>query len=128
MTLLDPEKSGIHSEDFITAWEKACGAIAGVQSLDFTASGGGPPGAPVEICLQGEDLSQMSAAADRIMARLNTIDGVYQVYSDNAPGKNELKLALKPEAEYLGISLSDVAAQIRGAYYGAEAVTIQRGQ
>ena len=126
VTLLDPEKSGIHSEDFITAWEEACGAIAGVQSLDFTASGGGPAGAAVEVCLQGEDLDQIAAAADRIMAKLNTIDGVYQVYSDNTPGKNELKLALKPEAEYLGISLSDVADQIRGAYYGAEALSIQR--
>ncbi|MCP4689543.1 MAG: efflux RND transporter permease subunit, partial [Desulfobacterales bacterium] len=127
VTLIDPEKSGIHSDDFVTAWEKACGAIPGVQSLDFTASGGGPPGAPVEICLQGEDLDQISSAADRIMARLRTIDGVHQVYSDNTPGKNELKLTLKPEAEYLGVSLSDVAAQVRGAYYGAEAIKIQRG-
>lgn len=126
VSMIDPEESGVHSDAFITAWEEACGPIAGVQSLDFSASNSGPPGAPVEICLQGEDLAQMSAAADVIMSKLNTIDGVSQVYSDNAPGKNELKFHIKPEAEYLGISLSDLAAQIQASYYGAEALEIQR--
>ena len=126
VSMIDPEESGVHSDAFITAWEDACGPISGVQSLDFSASNSGPPGAPVEICLQGEDLSQMSAAADVIMSKLNTIDGVSQVYSDNAPGKNELKFHIKPEAEYLGISLSDLATQIQAAYYGAEALEIQR--
>lgn len=126
VTLLDPEKSGIHSDDFLVAWQQACGTISGVQSLDFSASNSGPPGAPIEICLQGQDLNRVAEAVSLIMAKLNTIDGVYQVYADNAPGKNELKFHLKPEAEYLGISLSDLATQIRGAYYGAEAVKIQR--
>ena len=126
VSMINPQESGVRSDAFITAWENACGPIAGVQSLDFSASNSGPPGAPVEICLQGEDLSQMSAAAEIIISKLNTIDGVSQVYSDNAPGKNELKFHIKPEAEYLGISLSDLASQIQAAYYGAEALEIQR--
>ncbi|MCG8616834.1 MAG: efflux RND transporter permease subunit, partial [Desulfobacterales bacterium] len=126
VSLIDPGDSGIHSDAFITAWEAATGTIAGTQSLDFTASKSGPPGAPVEICLQGQSLTQMSDAADRIMAKLNTIDGVSQVHSDNAPGKNELKFTMRPEAEYLGISLSDLATQVYNAYYGAEALEIQR--
>mgnify|MGYP001554523154 FL=1 len=127
VSLLDAEISGIHSDDFIHAWEEATGHISGVQSLDFSASRSGPPGAPIEIALQGEQLSDINAAADRIMARLNTIKGVSQVFSDNAPGKNELKLRLKKEAQYLGLDMSDLSRQIFGAYYGAEAVTIQRG-
>jgi multidrug efflux pump subunit AcrB len=127
VTLLDPAESGIHSDAFLVAWEKAAGNISGIQSLDFSASGSGPPGAPVEICIQGEDLNQITAAAAEIMATLRTIDGVYQVFSDNAPGKNELTFHLKREAEYLGLTLSGLASQIYGAYYGSEAVKIQRG-
>ncbi|MDM8516856.1 efflux RND transporter permease subunit [Desulfobacterales bacterium HSG16] len=127
VTLLDPEESGVHSEAFIIAWEKAAGEIIGVQTLDFSASGGGPPGAPIEICIQGEALDNINAAADQVMAELKTIDGVSQVYSDNSPGKNELTLTLKREAEYMGLSLSDLASQVYGAYYGVEAVKIQRG-
>ncbi|HCY87479.1 MAG TPA: hypothetical protein DHV36_20260, partial [Desulfobacteraceae bacterium] len=126
VSLIDPGDSGVHSDDFITAWEAATGTIPGTQSLDYTASNSGPPGAPVEICLQGQSLNQMSDAADLIMARLKTIDGVSQVYSDNAPGKNELKFTIRPEAEYLGVSLSDLATQIYTAYYGAKALEIQR--
>lgn len=127
VTLLDPAESNIHSDDFILAWEEATGEIPGVQTLDFSASNSGPPGAPIEICIQGENLSDISAAADRVIEHLKNIDGVSQVYSDNAPGKNELKFKLKKEAEYLGLNLSDLASQVYGAYYGAEAVKIQRG-
>lgn len=126
ITLPDPGDSGIHSDRFLTAWEAACGPITGTQSLDFSASNSGPPGAPVEICLRGRNLDRMSDAADRIMAKLNRVDGVSQVYSDNAPGKNELKFRLTPEAEYLGLTVSDLATQLYGAYYGAEALKIQR--
>ncbi len=127
VTLIDPSQSGIHSDDFILAWEKAAGKIIGVQSLDFSASNSGPPGAPIEICIQGETLDQITHAADQIAERLKTIDGVSQVYTDNAPGKNELKFTLKKEAEYLGVNLSDLGGQIYNAYYGAQALKIQRG-
>jgi len=127
VTLMDPAETGINSENFLIAWEKAAGDIKGAQSLDFSASNSGPPGAPIEICIQGEDLDQISAAGDRIIEKLKTIDGVSQVYSDNTPGKNELTFRLKKEAEYMGLDLSDLSSQVYNAYYGAEALKIQRG-
>jgi len=127
ISLTDPGQSGIHSEAFISAWESAIGNIAGVQSLSITASGGGPPGASVEVCLQGEHLAQMAEAGQRVMARLNAVEGVSQVRWDNVPGKKELKFTLRPEAVHLGLSLSHVAAQIHNAYDGAQALKIQRG-
>jgi len=127
VSLMDPSQSGVHSDDFILAWEQAAGDIIGVQSLDFSASNSGPPGAPIEICVQGETLDQITAAADLIAKRLKTIDGVSQVYTDNTPGKTELKFRLKKEAEYLGVNLSDLGGQIYNAYYGAKALKIQRG-
>jgi len=127
VTLVDPAQTGVDSEKFLIAWEKAAGDIKGTQSLDFSASNSGPPGAPIEICIQGEDLEQISAAGDRIIEKLKTIDGVSQIYSDNAPGKNELIFRLKKEAEYMGLDLSDLSSQVYNAYYGAEALKIQRG-
>ncbi|WDP90228.1 MAG: efflux RND transporter permease subunit [Desulfobacter sp.] len=126
ISLADPGKSGVHSDEFITAWEKACGTIPGARVLEIGASEAGPPGAPVEICLQGNNLDQMGAAAERIKAELRTIEGVSQVFDDNAPGKNELKLRLKPEARYLGVTTEDLAREIQQACYGALALKIQR--
>jgi len=68
------------------------------------------PGAPVQICIQGDNLNHLSKAADEVMVKLRSIDGVSQVFSDNSPGKNEFKFYLKPEAAYLGVSLSDAAS------------------
>jgi multidrug efflux pump subunit AcrB len=127
VTLIDPAESKVHSDDFILAWEKAAGKIVGVQSLDFSASNSGPPGAAVEVCIKGENLDNMMAAADQMIEKLKAIDGVSQVYSDNSPGKNELTLRLKKEAEYLGFDVSDLSSQIYSAYYGAKALKIQRG-
>ncbi|OQY50942.1 MAG: hypothetical protein B6230_05595 [Desulfobacteraceae bacterium 4572_89] len=127
VTLVDPAETGIDSEEFLTAWAKAAGEVKGAQSLDFSASNSGPPGAPIEICIQGEDLNHISGAGDQIMEKLKTIDGVSQVHSDNAPGKNELTFRLKKEAEYMGLDLSDLSSQIYNAYYGAQALKIQRG-
>ena len=43
-------------------------------------------------------------------------------------GKQEIKLAIKPEAEHLGLTMSDLARQVRQAFYGQEAQRIPRGR
>lgn len=44
------------------------------------------------------------------------------------PGKQEVKLALLPEAEPLDFTLSDLARQVRTAFYGVGVQRVQRGQ
>ncbi len=126
ITLPDTDQTGIHSDDFILAWENATGEIKGVQSLDISASSGGPPGAPIQIGIQGENLEDMSNASDQLADKLNSINGVFSVYTDSSPGKNELILRLKPEAEYMGLDLVDISSQVYSAYYGAKALKVQR--
>ena len=43
-------------------------------------------------------------------------------------GKQELKLRLSAEARTLGITETDLARQVRGAFYGAEALRLQIGR
>jgi multidrug efflux pump subunit AcrB len=42
-------------------------------------------------------------------------------------GKQEIKLNILPEAKSLGLTLTDLARQVRHAFYGEEAQRIQRG-
>jgi multidrug efflux pump subunit AcrB len=44
------------------------------------------------------------------------------------PGKKEMQLKLKPTAQGLGLTLTNLAAQVRNAFYGAEALRLQRGE
>ena len=126
--LLASEKRGIHSNDVMVQWEKEVGTISGIESLTFTGLSAGPPGAPIEIWLQGHHMPDILAAADDLMERLQKFDGVYQIHSDFSPGKNEMRLELKPEARALGLTVNDLARQIYAGYYGEEAVRLQRGR
>ncbi|MGW8324333.1 MAG: efflux RND transporter permease subunit, partial [Desulfobacterales bacterium] len=126
--LLDSERRGIHSKDLMIQWEKEIGSIPGVKSLTFAGQQVGPPGAPIEIWLQGRDMEDILASADDLMDRLRRFEGVFQVRSDFSPGKNEMRLELKPQARTLGLTVDDLARQIHAGYYGDEAVRLQRGK
>ncbi len=126
--LLDSEDRGVHSQDLMVAWEKVVGNIPGVKSLTFAGMEAGPPGAPIEIWIQGRKMPEILAAADALMQQLRKFDGVYQIRSDFSPGKNEMRLRLKPEARVLGLTVDDLAHQVYAGFYGDEALRLQRGR
>jgi len=128
VVFLESEKRGIHSKELMVMWQKAVPEIPGIKSLTFEGMQAGPPGAPIEIWIQGRNLENILSAADNLMDRLRHFDGVYQIRSDFSPGKNEMRLSLKPEARTLGLTVNDLARQIYAGYYGDEAVRLQRGR
>jgi multidrug efflux pump subunit AcrB len=111
--LLDSDRRGIHSKDLLVQWEKEIGPILGVKSLTFTGLSAGPPGDPIEVWIQGQDMPDILAAADDLMDRLRKFEGVYQIRSDFSQGKNEMRLELKPEARTLGLTVNDLARQVK---------------
>ena len=126
--LLASERRGVHSKDIMVAWEKEIGIIPGLRALSIEGMNAGPPGAPIEIWIQGHDMPSILTAADALMARLKRFEGVFQVRSDFSPGKEEIRLSLKPEARALGLAVEDLARQVNAAYYGDEALRLQRGR
>ena len=126
--LLDSERRGIHTKDLMIQWEKEVGPIPGVKSLTFSGLQAGPPGAPIEVWLQGRDMEDILAASDDLMDRLRNLEGVFQIRSDFSQGKNEMRLELKPQARTLGLTVDDLARQIYAGYYGDEALRLQRGR
>ena len=128
VVFLESEKRGIHSKDLMVMWQEAVPEIPGIKSLTFEGMQAGPPGAPIEIWIQGRKLDTILAAADELMEKLRQYEGVYQIRSDFSPGKNEMRLELKPEARTLGLTVLDLAHQINSGYYGDEAVRLQRGR
>lgn len=125
--LLSSEKRGVHSNDLLIAWEKEVGGIPGVKALSFEGMQAGPTGAEIEVWLQGRDMDDLLQAAEDLQADLAEYQGLYQISSDYAQGKNELQLSLKPEATPLGLTVEDLARQINAGFYGREAFRLQRG-
>ena len=111
-----------------TRWRERVGDIAGTRTLEFRSRQSFGGGKPISLRLQGPDFRQVEAAAEDLAEHMRTYEGLYEVQSSSEAGPEELKLSIKPEAEALGITLRDLANQVRQAFYGAEAQRIQRGE
>jgi multidrug efflux pump subunit AcrB len=104
------------------------GDIAGAKELRFASTtnpGGGPP---IEFRLRGTRVDELDRAAAELMAHLQTFDGVYDINSSINAGTQEVRLAIRPEAEALGLSQADLGRQVRQAFFGEEAQRVQRGR
>ena len=117
--------SGISSMEVAAALRREVGPIPGAEELSYAfARGGG--GMPIDIQLSGPSFAALEDAADQIKERLTRYPGVFDIADSFEGGKDELLLTLKPEAEHLGLTVSDLARQVRQAFFGAEAQRIQR--
>jgi len=120
-------RGGVGSEELARRWEARVGSIPDVVELKMTASAFSA-GEDINVELTGGSLDDLSAAAEEIKARLHEYAGVSQISDSFRTGKREIKLNIKPQAEVLGLTLTDLGRQVRQAFYGEEAQRIQRGR
>ena len=113
--------------DFEQAWREEMGAVPEARSISISTSLISA-GAPVNVRVSHPDREVLEEATDRLMAELGRVAGTYDIESDQDDGVRQVDLVLKPSARTLGITLQDLAAQVRAAFFGAEAVRVQRGR
>ncbi|UCF90359.1 MAG: efflux RND transporter permease subunit [Desulfobacterales bacterium] len=112
----------------LSQWRTLIGEIPGVDQLSFFTLEGGPAGNPIEIQLSGRDFDQLEQAAAELKAEIKTYPGTFDVSDNFKPGKPERMVRIKEGARSLGITMRDVAWQVRQAFYGEEAARVQRGR
>lgn len=125
--LTPSEQRVVTSAEVAALWRERTGSLPDVVELDFT-SRLFDAGAPVDVQLQGKDVPSLRAAAEALKTRLAAYPGVFDVNDSFRGGKQEIRLALEPSAEALGLTLADLARQVRQAFYGDEVQRIQRGR
>jgi len=113
---------------FANAWRKKSEQITGLEKINFDAVAGPNEGAPIDIMLSHRDRESLEAAAREVAAELETYEGTADIDSGVTLGKPQMSFQIKPEARSLGINASDLARQVRGAFYGSEALRQQRGR
>jgi multidrug efflux pump subunit AcrB len=70
----------------------------------------------------------LEQVASKLEARLAEYEGVFDIISSYSEGSQEIKLRLKEDGRALGITTSELAAQVQHAFYGYEAQRILRGR
>jgi multidrug efflux pump subunit AcrB len=122
------ERSEISTQNVQNRWRRLVGELPGVERLAFFTLEGGPAGNAIEIQLSGRDFDQLSRAADELKAEIKTYPGTYDISDNFKPGKQEKKIRVKAGARSIGITMRGLARQVRQAFYGEEALRIQRGR
>jgi len=121
------EERAITVEELTRRWRERTGTIPGVVELSF-ASTMITAGAPIHLELAGPDLDELVTTAEQVKQALAVYPGVRDISDSFRGGKQEIELEILPEAEALGLTLSDLAGQVRQAFYGHEVQRIQRGR
>lgn len=117
----------VTSSELVGELRRTIGSIPGATSLNFRAEIG-RGGSPIDVQISGFEFDELGEAAGLIKERLQTFEGVTDVSDSFEGGKQEIKLSLNPNGQQLGLTLSNVASQVRSAFLGTEVQSFQRGR
>lgn len=93
------------------------------ESIRFTEVSGGPGGRDITVEVRGEDRAAALLAVERVKAILAEYEGVRDISDDDYESQREIQVALRPGAAAMGLTVADVARQVRGVLFGLEAHT-----
>jgi len=125
--LLGAEDRFIGSAELVARWREIVGEVPGAVSLTFQ-SNLFSAGDAISVQLAHHDFDTLLLAVDRLKGVIAEYPGVRDVADSFLPGKKELNLSLTPEGRAAGLTLADLARQVRAGFYGQEVQRIQRGR
>ncbi|UCH73085.1 MAG: efflux RND transporter permease subunit [Rhodospirillales bacterium] len=125
--LLAAESRNTSVAELIQAWRTAMGAVPDVVALKFAEFQIGLAGRPIDIRLKGSDLGALKAASRELQTWLSGYPAVSDLSDDLRPGKPEIRLRLREGALALGLDASQIASQLRSAYFGEVVSEVQAG-
>jgi multidrug efflux pump subunit AcrB len=127
LALQSAEEREVSVEAVSQRWRQLIGDIPEAETYDLAYTIN-TLGAAINLKLSiGEENTEKLAQAVReVEAALQDYPGVYDVKGSYQPARTEVELDLKPYASTLGITLADIARQVRQGFYGEEVQRIPR--
>lgn len=121
------DRAPVDMQGMTDIWRERIGLLPDVLefNISFTNNNGD---ADLYVKMASEDPETIEAALETVKAQVASYNGVAEVGDLKRGGQTELALKVKPEADSLGLSLSDIARQVRQAFYGEEVQRIPRGR
>lgn len=123
--LVPPETRTLTAPDAANRLRELIGDVPDAESIsvNYNSNNNGPP---IQYVLNSESLDDLNAAADDLMDKLRSFEGVYNVVNDTQSSTDEIQFELKQGAEALGVTNADVARQVRQGFYGEEVQRLPR--
>ncbi len=123
--LLNAQQRDVSTIPIMQAWREEVGTLPYVRGIVFSGEVI-DLGSPVAAVLSHPDPSRLAAIADSVTNGLRGVQGVFDIRSDHTPGVGQIELSLRPEARTFGLTVDEMARQVRGAFFGVEALRLQR--
>ncbi len=117
----------ISTSKLVDDWRRRIGTVVGAEELTFRAEifRGGDP---IDIQLTSPHFDDLTAAAATVRDHLATYPDLFDIADSLDTRRDEIQLSIRPEAQQFGLTMSDLARQVRQAFYGEEIQRIQRGR
>lgn len=119
--------SPVGVEELARRWRELTGTLPDVTDSSFAFTVNDNQSA-LNLLVAGTEAGQIDQAATALKQTLAAYKGVYEIVDSRDSASTEAVLALKPGAEHFGITLDDLATQVRQAFYGEEVQRIPRGK
>ena len=126
LQLLDGELRNMDTYIIANRIREAVGSVSEVQNITFGRVSFF--GKPISVSLLGNNLSQLKRARELLVNEFENLPSLKDITDSNQEGRRELNIRLKSRAYALGLSLRDVAGQVRQGFFGQEIQRIQRGK
>jgi len=120
------EGAQVNSYDIVNRVRDKAGIIP--EAEKFTVAGRNTFGNPISVSLLGKNLEELEAAREFFMISLTEIPEIHNITDNNALGKREIRLKLKPKAYFLGLNHASISNQVRQGFFGGQAQRLQHGK
>jgi len=120
------DRGEMSSEKIRDRWREKVGVIPDALELSFI-SDSFSAGDAINFRLEGRDEENLKIASSQLAADLARYPGVFDISGSFRAGKQEVQIQILEKGKILGLTLIDLATQVRQAFYGAESQRIQRG-
>ncbi|MGA1191708.1 MAG: efflux RND transporter permease subunit [Bdellovibrionota bacterium] len=128
VALVPSDQREISGMQFSKLWREEVGNIVGIDTLIFQAETGASEGLPIELNLSHPVKETLEEAGRDLKAIIEEYAGVSDTDDGVPSGKRQLSFSVTPYGESLGITAGELGRQVRGAFFGSEALRQQRGR
>jgi multidrug efflux pump subunit AcrB len=123
----EPDTRKVRAEEFLRAWRQRVKIPAGLETFDMQERRGGPPGEDFEVQLTGNSAEKIKMASLELQTQIAQLQGLSLPRDDMPYGQQQEIFELTPLGESLGLSVDDVATQLRDSFDGYKAQTFYEG-
>ena len=127
LQLVPSQSRDVETREVANRWRELAGQVPDAVELKFNTSLF-TVGNAIDIQLEGDNVDDLRVLAEKLRLKLAEYPGVIDITDSFRSGKQELQLDISPGGEALGLTLANLARQVRQAFYGEEAQRIQRGR